>query len=46
MEERAWEELEALSRPLGRGLQEPALVALSVDGESSAKGNVSEVGCL
>ena len=46
MEERAWDELESLSRPLEQALRtafkRPALVALSVDDEASAKGIVSE----
>ena len=46
MEERAWEELEALGRPLSQALRgafkRPALVALSVDDEAAAKGLVYE----
>ena len=46
MEERAWSELESLSRPLEQALRaafkRPALVALSVEDEASAKGLVSE----
>ena len=46
MEEKAWSELGSLSRPLEQALRSafkrPALVALSVEDEASAKGLVSE----